>query len=560
MELSLPKKKWHISNSDTSRSVVDVILENRNLPANHMDHFRLTDRMHDPMLLPDIEIGTKRILTAVKENQKILIFGDYDVDGVTSTALMVYFFRTINYPVQFSVPNREKDGYGLRKAAVDFAREKEIDLIITVDNGISANEAVDYANSLGIDVVVTDHHLQEGPLPNATAVINPNRNDSEYPFKSICGVAVAFKVLHVLGQNLLSEDGYKQFLLNHLDLVAIGTIADVMPLKDENYAFVKFGLKVLSSTKKPGLVELKKSAGVRTNKITTITVGYFLAPRLNAAGRMDDASVAVKLLLEEDYNKAKSLASDLDFFNRERQLLQRRYLDEATQKIESSFCEEQKILIIENSDWQSGLIGLVSGRLKEKFNRPAIAFTNDSDGNFIGSARSIEAFHITEALTCYKELFVNYGGHHKAAGLTISADNFDHFKEIFTTYVNEKLANVELISELWIDTVVDYDQVNEKTAQDIQEVGPFGEANTEPILCLNGGTLQDMRMLSDGKHIKFYIKKANKVFECLWWNGGAYKEMLVLGNKYDIVFKMNINVFQGTPRLQLTIEDMQFSH
>jgi len=560
MEQSLPKKLWKINNEDTSRSIIDVILENRNLPPDHMEPFRLTERMHEPDLLPDMEKGVQRILDAVNNNEKIVIFGDYDVDGVTSTALMLFFFKAINYPVQYIVPHREKDGYGLRESGVDRVNSMAAKLIITVDNGISANEAIDYAASLGIDVVVTDHHLQEGELPNACAVINPNRTDSKYPFKSICGVTVAFKVAWVLGQRLMSEDGYKQFLLSHLDLVAIGTIADVMPIRDENYALVKFGLKVLSNTKKPGLIELKKISGVRTNTITPITVGYFLAPRLNAAGRMDDASLSVDLLVEESMAHAKKLAQDLDALNRERQLLQRDYLENATKDIKETFEVDQKVIIVENEEWQAGLIGLVSGRLKEEFCCPAFAFTKDGNGNFVGSARSIEAFHVTEALTVFNEYFLNYGGHHKAAGLTIPAEHFSIFKEKFTNYVNEKLADADLTPELEVDSVVEIDQINERVAQHIQEVGPFGETNPEPVLLLQSGVIRDIRIMSEGRHIKFYIQKGNIIFECLWWGGGSFKNDLKLGSNCDIVFRMNINVFQGTPRLQLTIEDVQINN
>jgi single-stranded-DNA-specific exonuclease len=429
-------------------------------------------------------------------------------------------------------------------------------LIVTVDNGISANEAIDYANTLDIDVVVTDHHLQEGELPNALAVINPNRSDSTYPFKTICGVAVAFKLAHALGEQLLSEDDYKNFLLSHLDLVAIGTIADVMPLRDENYALVKFGLKVLANTKKPGLIELKKISGVKTNSITPITVGYFLAPRLNAAGRMSNASLAVDLLVEESNMHAKKQAYELDGLNRERQTLQHSYVDMAIGCITEEIESENKVIIVENEEWQSGLIGLVSGKLKEQYCRPAMAFTRDGNGNYVGSARSIEAFHMTEALTRFNHFFLNYGGHHKAAGLTVPAENYSIFKKEFTNYANDLLANEDLTPELEVDSVVDIDQINIHIAREIQNIGPFGETNDEPVLLLKDGYIQDIRLMSEGRHIKFYIQKGNKVFECLWWNGGCFKDILRIGKKCDVVFKMHINIFQGTPRLQLTVEDL----
>ena len=555
-QISLPRKKWLVKNSNTQLSIIDVLLENRDLPSDHMEPFRLSDKMHAPEKLPDMAKGVERILQAINNEEKIVIYGDYDVDGVTSTALMIYFFRTIGYPVDYLVPLREKDGYGLRAAGVDKARKLGAKLIITVDNGISANEAIDYAGEIGIDVVVTDHHLQEGELPNAAAVINPNRTDSQYPFKTICGVAVAFKLCYALGKKLLSDDAIKAFLLTHLDLVAMGTISDVMPIRDENYAFVKFGLKVLSNTKKPGLIELKKISGVKSDIITPITVGFFLAPRINAAGRMDDAGLAVRLLIEEIPDRAQQWAVALDKLNRQRQTLQQGYLDEAVRLVEED-AQMDKVLIVENDKWQSGLIGLVSGRLKEKFNRPAFAFTRDQDGNFVGSARSIEAFHVTQALTRFSHLFLTYGGHHKAAGLTIPRDKFSLFKEEFTSYVNSKLKNDDFIDELEIDSLVDIDQINEITTQHIQSIGPFGETSPEPLFLLENGYIRDLRTLSMDKHIKFILRKGNQNFECIWWGGGKYKDLLKPGLRCDIVFRMNINVFRGSRRLQLTIEDMQ---
>jgi len=556
----LPSKDWTILNGDTNRRIIDVILNNRKLPLDHMQPFRLTDRMHDPQLLPDMDKAVERIIRAVKENEKIVIFGDYDVDGVTSTALMIYFFKAINYPVRYIVPNRERDGYGLRVAGIDTVNSWGGDLIITVDNGISANEAIDYGNSLGIETVITDHHLQEGELPDAVAVVNPNRTDSEYPFKQICGVTVAFKLLHALAPHFMSEDNYKQFLLSHLDLVAIGTIADVMPLRDENYALVKFGLKVLANTKKPGLIALKQVASIRTNTITPITIGYFLAPRLNAAGRMEDAGLSVDLLIESNMHRAETMASQLDELNRERQTLQETYIQNALAGIDGE-ADANKVIIIENEEWQAGLIGLVSGKLKEKFSRPVIAFTRDEQGNFVGSARSIEAFHVTEALTRFNHYFLNYGGHHKAAGLTVTAENYPRFKQEFTEYVNKFLENENLTAELIIDSVVDLSQVNEVTARQIQEVGPFGETSPEPVLLLTDVLVREIRTLGrEQNHLKLFVQKENKLFECVWWGGAEYKDAIRLGAALDLAFKMNINIFRGTSRLQLNLEDVRINN
>ena len=553
----LPRKKWKILNRDLSRSIVDVILENRDLPPDHMDPFRLSDRIHDPHLLPDMEIGVERIIRAIKNNEKIFIYGDYDVDGITSTALMLYFFKKIDYPVQYQLPHRERDGYGLRNSSVDYLAEQGASLIITVDNGITSNEAIDYATSKGIDVVVTDHHLQEAELPAAVAVINPNRNDSNYPFKTICGAAVAFKVIHALGQKLLPEDDYKQFLLNHLDLVAIGTIADVMPLRDENYALVKFGLKVLANTRKPGLIELKKSAGIREPVLTPISVGFFLAPRLNASGRMEEAGISVELLTTDSIERARELSAHLNKLNRLRQELQAGYVRDALSQIPAEAEAMHKVIFVENDSWQAGLIGLVSGNLKERFGRPVFAFTRDEAGNYVGSARSVDAFHVTNALTRFSHYFINYGGHQKAAGLTVPEDKFTEFKEEFLAYAEKTIEENELISELTVDSIVDINQLNLATARRIQEIGPFGETNPEPLLLLEGAKIREMRPLSNGKHLKMHIEKSNQIYECVWWNSGDFKDSVTFGAHIDLVFRLNVNNWQGTERLQLTIEDIR---
>ncbi len=553
----LPRKKWNILNRNTSRSIIDVILDNRNLTAHHIEPFKLSDRLHSPYLLPDMQKGVDRILKALERDENIVIFGDYDVDGITSTALMVHFFRRIEHPVKFFVPNREKDGYGLRIDGVDQVAAMGADLIITVDNGITSCEAIEYAKEKGIDVVVTDHHLQEGELPLADAVINPNRTDSEYPFKTICGVTVAFKLVYALGEKLLSEDNYKQFLLNQLDLVAIGTIADVMPLRDENFALVKFGLKVLANTRKPGLIQLKRISGVKEKKITPISVGYFLAPRLNAAGRMEEASTSIQLLTTESHEEAARIAADLDRLNRMRQNLQSDYLDNALKNLTFDEQPDDKVLFVENADWQAGLIGLVSGKLKEMYCRPAFVFTRDDQGNYVGSARSIEAFHVTNALTKFNQYFLSYGGHHKAAGLTVRAEEFSRFKSEFIKYANETLTDAELIPEIDVDSVIDVDQLNLSSARIIQEIGPFGETNSEPLFILENASIRDIMLLSNGRHLKLFVQKANQIFECIWWGGGEFKDEIALGMDLNLVFRLSLNNWQGTERLQLVIEDAE---
>jgi single-stranded-DNA-specific exonuclease len=502
-----------------------------------------------------MEEGVNRILQAIERDENIIVYGDYDVDGITSTALMIHFFKKINHPVRYLVPNREKDGYGLRIDGVDQVAAMGSNLIITVDNGITSGDAIHYAKEKRIDVVVTDHHLQEGDLPDAAAVINPNRTDSEYPFKTICGVTVAFKLAYALAKKLMPEDEYKTFLMNQLDLVAIGTIADVMPLRNENYALVKYGLKVLSSTRKPGLIELKRISGVKGKTITPISVGYFLAPRLNAAGRMEEASISIELLTTDSQEQASQIAAELDMLNRKRQNLQSDYLENALNNLSLNDTPPDKVIFVENEDWQAGLIGLVSGKLKELYARPTFVFTRDEQGNYVGSARSIEAFHVTNALTKFSQYFLSYGGHHKAAGLTVRAEEFSQFKTEFIQYANETLTEEELVSEIQVDSLIDSEQINLNTARLIQEIGPFGETNPEPLFIIEDVFIRDLMTLSNGRHLKLFLQKDNHIFESIWWGAGGEKKDLVLGMQLDIIFRLTLNNWQGTERLQLVLED-----
>jgi len=552
----LPQKKWRILNQNPPDSIIDLLLANRNLPPDHFKPFKLSERMYDPYLLPDMQKGVERIMLAMKRREKIVIFGDYDVDGITATALMVYFFRKIRYPVNYIIPHREKDGYGLRPSGVDQAIALGADLIITVDNGISSGPAIDHAKRCNLDVVITDHHLQEGELPAAVAIINPNRLDSHYPFKMICGVTVAFKLVYALGRQLLPEADYQQFLLDQLDLVTIGTIADVMPVRDENYALIKFGLKVVSRSKKPGIIALKKAAGIAGKEVTPVAIGFFMAPRLNAAGRLESATQAVELLLAENDSVAAEIAGDLDSLNRERQKLQGIYLTEISDELPDKPEKMDKALIVKNDYWQSGIIGLISGRLKEQYSRPVIAFTRDEQGNYVGSARSIGNFHITNALSLFQEHFLTFGGHHKAAGLTVRQDSFELFSKKFIEYANNQISDEDLVPLLEIDSELNTWQVTMENARFIREIGPYGESNPEPVFLLRDCLIREIIPLSEGKHLRLKLEKDSQSFEVVWWNSNSYKDSIRFNQRIDFAFRMDINSWKGSEKLQLVLDDL----
>ena len=556
----LPLKNWKILNDDPNQTIIDILLTNRGLSNDHLDEFKLSDRLHDPYLLKDMDKAVDRILKAIEKREIITIFGDYDVDGVVSTTLMVKLFQKINCPVNYLLPNRRTDGYGLKPAGIKKAKDLKTQLLITVDNGITSIEAVEAANVAGIDVVILDHHGQEGSLPNAFAVVNPNRKDCTYPFKGLCGAGVVYKLFHALGEKLFNESDFKNFMLMHLDLVAMATIADVVPLKDENYALVKFGLKSLTKTLRPGIVELKRSSGLLSKEITPIAVGFYLAPRINVAGRLKSPDLAVELLLSDSREKAFELAGMLNNLNTQRQKIQETYINQALNLVQQESMKDNCVYLVTGEDWEPGLIGIVSGRLKDKFNRPVIAFTRDNDGNYVGSGRSTENFHITEALSIFRNLYITYGGHQKAAGLTISEKNFPEFLEKFTAHANSVLKKEELKTSLIIDTIIQPEQLNKPVVKLIQNIGPYGEGNPEPVLVMFSARLRDIFPLSKGKHIKLIFQAGGRDFEGVWWGRGDLKNDVSFDRYYDIVFKPSINLWNGKENLQLVIEDMRESN
>jgi single-stranded-DNA-specific exonuclease len=555
----LPLKNWKILNTDTNNTIIDILLNNRGLSKEHLNDFKLSDKLHDPYLLKDMDKAVDRILEAINKRELITIFGDYDVDGVVSTTLMVKLFQKLDCPVQYILPSRQTDGYGLQVSSVKKVEEYKTQLLITVDNGIAAIDAVKAANEKGIDVVILDHHGQEGELPDALAVVNPNRKDCTYPFKGLCGAGVVYKLFHALGEKLFNEDDFKNFMLMHLDLVAMATIADVVPLKDENYALVKFGLKSLTKTMRPGIVELKRISGLISKEITPTAVGFYLAPRINVAGRLKSADIALNLLLSDSREKAFEVAGTLNNLNTQRQKIQENYINQALDLVEKDGMKENRVYLVKGEDWEPGLIGIVSGRLKDKYNRPVIAFTRDKDGNYVGSARSTENFHITEALGKYRHLYETYGGHQKAAGLTISEKNMPEFLREFTQYANSIIEDEHLKSSLIIDTIIQPEQLNTSVVKIIQNIGPYGEGNPEPVLILKNIRLRDIFPLSQGRHVKFVFQAQGRDFEAVWWRQGEMKDVVAFNHYYDVVFKPSINLWNGRENLQLVIEDMKES-
>ena len=471
--------------------------------------------MHDPFLMKDIEKAVDRIQRAVEKREKILVFGDYDVDGTTSTALLVLVLQELGLNPEFYIPNRENEGYGLSITGINLAVSKNVNVILTCDCGINAIDEIEYARENNIDVVITDHHEPMEILPNALAIVNPKRKDCEYPFKELCGVGVAFKFLQAL---ITRFDFHKEKLYKHLDLVAIGTAADIVPLVNENRILTAEGLKRMSKTRKVGIHALLKVSNFAENQnIRVSNIVFGAAPRINAAGRFDEASQAVKLLISENPNEAGMIAQNLDKINLERRNIDRKTVDGASLVLKASHdLEKDKIIILYKNGWHQGVIGIVASKLKELYNRPVIMISIDN-GVGRGSGRSIQFFDLHNALQECSEYLENFGGHVMAAGLTIKEENIKAFVAKMKKFANEKITDEMLHPVLEIDSEVSFLNLNQANMNCLNKMAPFGPANMRPKFVAKGVTVSGMPKIIGNQHIRFRACQNKIVISAIGW-------------------------------------------
>jgi len=490
-----------------------------------------------------------------------MIHGDYDVDGITGTSLLVRVMRRIGANHSYYIPQRLKEGYGLSCETVARARQQGVKIIITVDCGISACREVELANELGIQVIVTDHHQPPDVLPKATAILNPRQKDCLYPFKSLAGVGIAFKLSAALMSSLGILGGEEDPPYDCLDLVALGTIADVAPLLGENRVLVKCGLKQLTRSRKPGIIELKRVAGLEESEIKSGHVGYTLAPRINAVGRLGSAAEAVELLTTDNYRLAFEIAGNLDRANRERQEIEQSVLGEAFAKIEGEgHLAQGNILVLSSSGWHPGVIGIAASKIVETYHRPAILIA-EMDGIGKGSARSIPSFSIFEALRACASLLKNYGGHKAAAGLTIAASEIGSFRERINRIGAEKLSHDDLIPQIKVDAEVDLDKITPQLVEELERCAPFGLGNPEPVFLARGLQILQSPKIVGENHLKMKVRQhvnrgptevigfgmkslLDKVFPAL--------------PRVDIVFNPQISNWNDKTRVQLRLKDIKF--
>ena len=511
-------------------------------------------KLHDPMLLMDMDKACERIKKAVAEKQSVCIYGDYDVDGVTSTTALYLYLTGLGAKCKCFIPERLSEGYGLNKAAIDEIAG-DTDLIITVDTGITAIEEIDYARSLGVDVIVTDHHNCREKLPDACAVVNPRREDCPYPFKSLAGVGVVFKLLCAL------EGESEKIFEEYADIVAIGTVADVMPITDENRLIVDKGLKRLAVTDRVGLKALMDCTGVPDcdgkKKVYTSTVGYVLAPRLNAAGRIASAHKSLDLLLETDYEKAHALASELCEINVQRQSTEQRIYKEATQMIGSMHGDRYSYILYSDS-WHQGVVGVVASKISERYSLPAILFSFDGDIGK-GSGRSVKGLNLTDLLAECSDLLIEYGGHELAAGLSIERRNLNAFIERFEKLSREKLEHIDTIQPVNIDCELYFDEITSDNAGEILLLEPFGLTNSVPLFIVRGAIISEIAPISSDKNIRIKLRdrRSRREVNAVYFGMSHCEFPFVRGDECELACTLGINEYRGSVYPQLLVRSVR---
>ena len=535
-------------------------------------------QFHDPYLLLDMEKAVERIFLALNNRERIVIYGDYDVDGVTSVSLLYLYLKEQGVDVEYYIPSRIKEGYGISEPALDILREHGVSLMITVDTGITATPEIEYARSLGIETVVTDHHECRTELPNACAVVNPHREGDPYPFKELAGVGVVFKLICALEiercrqNDIPLQEGIRGICAKYADLVCIGTIADVMPIVDENRLIVSYGLKLIENTKRPGLRALIDAASGAKNtkrrKVNSGFIGFTIAPRMNAAGRVSNASIAVDLLLTQNESDAKHLADQLCELNLARQVEENRIAEEAYQKIEETLDEENnRVIVIANDSWQQGIIGIVSSRITERYGLPSIliSFDGATQGEPTmndlgkGSGRSVKGLNLVEALTACEDLLVRFGGHELAAGLTVQRACVDAFRNRINRYAKKQLGEEPLCLTLDADCEVEVGDLSMSLAQEITSLEPFGVSNPVPVFVLRDVRLLRVIPMGGGKHVKLILEKDGVELTAVWFGTSPLRLPFEPMEEVDVMFQLNINEFQNTVSLQLLVQDMRLS-
>lgn len=559
-------KKWEVNEADdiliskisdefnVSRLVANIII-NKGLKDSHeievFLHPRRSD-FHDPFLMPDMEIATNRIIKAIKDNEKVAIYGDYDVDGITSSTVLKRFLKDRGLETDVYIPNRLNEGYGLNEEAIKEISEKKYTLIVTVDCGITGNKEIELANSLGIETVVTDHHEPAEELPKALAVVDCKRKDNKYPFNGLAGVGVAFKLIQAISIKLgIKEEEY----LKYLDLVCVGTISDIVPLVDENRTISKLGLRLVKQTKNIGLKVLLDSIGYQ--KIDSNTISFGVAPRINACGRMGHEKEALDLFLTNNIEEAQKITHNLNKYNLERQEIEKRIFNEVQEMMQDP--EEQKLpcIVLGKENWHHGVIGIVSSKITDIYFKPSILLCIE-DNLAKGSGRSVPGFDLHEALEKCGTYIKQFGGHSMAVGVTIEKANFSKFKDELEEYGTKMNVN-SIVPIIKIDEKIQLQDISIKDIKDLELLEPFGEGNKMPLFQVSNVKIASIRALSEGKHLKMTLKDDNKFIDTIGFNMGNLSSEYPIGTKIDVVGNLEINNYKGMENIQINLKDIRHS-
>lgn len=560
------KKKWLLREFDKNRVVeiskkfqisplTAIILYNRGV-RDDADITRFLSKdlgvMHDPYLLRDMEKAAQRIRTAKERHEKITIYGDYDVDGITSIAILYKHLAEMGIEVAYYVPDRMQEGYGVNKDALDKIRKDGTSLIITVDTGITAVEESEYAKEIGLDVIVTDHHECKERIPDVYAAVDPKRKDCPYPFKSLAGGGVVFKLIQALDDTHSLSD----LMDKYADLMCLGTVADISPLVDENRVIVTEGLKRFKTTSNVGL---KALIDVSTNgkAITTSTIGYIIAPRINASGRLGCAARSVELFLTDDEEKARTLAESLCEENTLRQQTEQKMFKEAMEYLEQHpEVKEDDVIVIPHDHWHHGIVGIVSSKITEKFYKPSILFAIDGD-EAKGSGRSVNGFNLFGALENCSDLLEKFGGHELAAGLTIKAANIEQFRQKINRCSKDQLTETTMTPTIMLDAAIKVPYITLDTVNDINRLQPFGVDNPTPSFAVRNIKIHKISVMSEGKHLRMTLLKDGKYLDSVGFGMGEYYHYLEEGDFIDVAFALDINDYKGFQNVQLILKDIK---
>ena len=532
------------------------ILVNRNIddPMTAREFlFGTLDNLHDPFLMKDMKKVIFRIQQAIREGENILIFGDYDVDGILSVVILTKALMTLGGKVDHFIPDRLNKGYGIKQEYVDIAIQRNAGLVISVDCGIKAIDFVESAKAKGIDTIITDHHRSGKTLPDSYAILNPVIPDSSYPDKNLAGIGVVFKLI----QALFERNGLTSQLPHYLKLVSIGTVADVVELRGENRLFVKFGLKGLAEVSNQGLKSLLEICRLENSKITAGDVGFRIGPRINAAGRLGDTENVFRLFFSESPEETRDIVLFLDKMNSQRQKIEERILRQAINRIKKGNLQKKyKLLILGCEEWHRGVIGIVASKIKDYFNQPVLLFSHQG-GTAFGSGRSIKEFSLINCLENCKQYFHNFGGHTLAVGCELSLENMSLFKEAVNEYVGIHLKDDDLKKKINIDTRMDFHAIDKSFLDHMNMLHPFGVGNPKPVFVTKNVEVWGVPQKLKGKHSKFLLQNEGRIFEGLGWQKAEFADFFNKGDRVDIVFTLQINTYLGQDRISLSLEDIR---